>query len=393
MIRNISVGIDFGTHQTKVVVLEFIKENNKTTPKIIGVGISDSRGLKNGYIVNTNDAVDSIKQAIRIAEKSSGTKINKAFVGVGGIGLCGATSTASIVTSRADLVINDLDLDNLAKTCEENLPSSIAQNYRLINTVPLSYKIDGKLLLAKSPLDLKGSKIEVKTLFVACLDPHIKDLMEAMEEAGIKVLDVMASPLASSIVTLSKSQKMAGCVLVDIGAETVSVTVFENNIPTSLEVFPIGGSDITNDIALGLKISLEEAEIIKHGGASSVSVSKKKLDEIINARLSDIFELIENHLKKVGRNHLLPAGIFVTGGGASINMIEEFARTFLKIPARVATMNIEGQKDSVREPVWTVAYGLSMLGGIKDTTAPFGFTNTIKITKGKLFKWLEQFLP
>jgi len=393
MSRNISVGIDIGTSQTKVVVLEFVKENEKVIPKVIGLGLSESKGLKNGYIISNNDVLDSVKMAVKMAEKNSGIKINKAFVGIGGIGLSSATSSASIVTSRADLQITELDIENLTKTCEKNLPSSISQNYRVIHTIPLSYKIDGKLLLAKSPLDMKGSKLEVKMLFIACLDPHINDLLETMEELGIHIIDVMASPLASSVSTLSKSQKMAGCVLVNIGGETVSIIVFENNLPISLEVFPIGGNDITNDIALGLRIPPEEAENIKIGKIGHITFSKKKLEEIVSARLSDIFELVEGHLKKIGRNHLLPSGVFITGGSAGISQIEESAKEILKLPTRIALINTDGQKNTLNEPVWTVAYGLSMVGGFKDASIPLGFRPTINIVKNKVSKWLSQFLP
>lgn len=124
------------------------------------------------------------------------------------------------------------------------------------------------------------------------------DLMYAVDRAGIEVIDVLASPIAASVVTLTKAQKIAGCVLANIGAETISVVVYENNIPISLEVFPIGSTDITHDIALRLEFPIEEAENIKMGVVTATSVSRKKLDEIVNARLSDMFELIEAHLKK-----------------------------------------------------------------------------------------------
>ncbi len=392
MMRNISIGIDVGTRQVKVVVLEFTKNNDKTTPKIIGLGLSESKGLKNGYIINNEEAVDSIKSAVKMAEKNSGVKINKCYLGVGGIGVSSAVGTASIMTSRADSQITELDIDNLTKLCEESLPDSLSQNYRIINTVPLSYKIDGKVLLAKSPVDMRGTKLEVKMLFVACLEPHINDLMEAVEDAGLYVTDVMASPIASSISTLTKAHKTAGCAIVNIGAETVSLCVFENNIPVSMEVFPIGGEDITKDIALGFKISLEEAEAIKTGKTIGVSFSKKKLEEITSARLSDIFELIEGHFKKIGRNHLLPAGVFITGGTAGIHYVEELSKTILKLPSRIALINIEGQ-NSVKEPLWTVAYGLGMLGGFKDPSKDLGFKPTMNRIGGILSKWFSKFLP
>jgi cell division protein FtsA len=186
---------------------------------------------------------------------------------------------------------------------------------------------------------------------------------------------------------------MAGCVLANIGAETISIAVFENNTPVSLEVFPIGSTDITNDIALGLKIPLEDAETVKLGGIRGTNFSKKKLDEIVSARLSDMFELIDNHLKKIGRNSLLPAGIFITGGGSGIGTIEDFAKASLKLPSRIATMTLGEQKSTIRDATWAVAFGLCMLGFSKEEKANVGLRGAVGKTGQKLFGWMKQFMP
>jgi cell division protein FtsA len=393
MMRNITVGIDIGTYQVKVVVAELVKENNKNVTKILGTGITESKGLRHGYIINGADVTSSIQTAVRLAEKTSGVKIHKAYVAVGGIGLSGITSTSSTMIGRADLQITDLDIEKLAQISEESISPNLIQNHRILHSIPLSYKIDGKPVLAKTPLDMKGTKLEVKMLFITCLEAHLNDLLEAVDQAGIEVIDVMASPIAASFVTLTKAQKIAGCVLANIGAETISIVIFENNIPISLEVFPIGSTDITNDIALGLKIPLEEAENIKIGGITSTTFSKKKLDEIVSARLADMFELIENHLKKVGRNGLLPAGIFLTGGGGGIGAIEDFAKVALKLPSRIASMTLGDQKSGVKDSTWAVAYGLCMLGFSKEDKKNLGVKNTMNKTGIKIINFFKQFLP
>ncbi|KKR65491.1 MAG: Cell division protein ftsA [Parcubacteria group bacterium GW2011_GWB1_40_5] len=393
MMRNTTVGIDIGTHQIKVVVTELVRENEKLITKVIGTGLSESKGLRHGYIVNSDDVVESLSIAIKQAEKTSGIKVRKAFVAIGGIGLTAITGTASVVISRADLQITELDIKKLNEICEEELPSNLIQNYRILHSIPIQYKIDGKIVLAKSPLDMKGTKLEVKMLFVICLEPHLNSLLEAVDEAGVEIMDCLASPIASSFVNVSKSQKMAGCVLVNIGSETVSLVVFENNIPISLEVFPVGSTDITNDIALGLKITPEDAENIKVGSIGSSSYPKKKIDEIISARLYDIFELIESHLKKMGRNELLPAGIFITGGGSSTTDIEDFAKTALKLPARIATINLGGQKTNIKDSIWAVACRLCMVGASNEEKINVGLRSTINKAGGKIGEWIKQFLP
>ena len=396
MSRNITVGIDIGTYQVKVVVSQLVKENEgagKNITRIIGTGLCESKGMRHGYIINKIEVTESIKVAIEMAEKTSGVKINKAFIAVGGIGLQAINSTSSIITSRADLEITDLDIEKISEKCERDLSQNIIQNRRILHSIPILYKIDGKIVLAKTPLGMKGSKLEVKMLFVTCLEAHLNDILEAVDEADIEIIDVLASPIAASFVILSKTQKMAGCVLANIGAETISVVVFENNIPISLEVFPIGSTDITNDIALGLKIPLEEAENIKIGGLGTSSFPKKKLEEIIHARLSDMFELIENHLKKIGRNGLLPAGIFITGGGGGIATVEDFARVSLKLPSRLASIIISDPKSKMKDSTWAVAYGLCMLGFSKEEKINLGLRATVNKGGEKIFGWLKQFLP
>lgn len=391
--RNITVGIDVGTYQVKVVVAELAIEGERKIPKIIGTGFAESKGLRHGYIISGSDVTESVRTAVALAEKTSGVKIRKAFVSIGGIGLQAITNTASVMVSKADLEISDLDMTKAMELCEEQIPAPLIQNRRVLHNIPLSYRVDGKNIMAKSPLGMKGAKLETKMLFVTCLESHLSDLLQAVEDAGVEVIDVMASPIAASFVTLTKSQKTAGCVLANIGAETISIVVFENNIPISLEVFQIGSTDITNDIALGLKIPLEEAENIKIGSLGGNSYSKKKLEEIIEARLSDMFELIENHLKKIGRSGLLPAGIFITGGGAGVGTIEDFAKVALRLPSRIATLNLGDAKSRVKDSTWAVAYGLCVLGFSGDDKRELGVKVSLNATKEKIFGWVKQFLP
>ena len=355
--------------------------------------MSESKGLRHGYITNVQDVAESIRRAIAIAEEKAGVKVKKAFIGVGGIGLASTSVSSLIMTSRADAEISALDLSKLREQCEKDLPKADIANRRIIYDIPIQYKIDGIPALGQ-PLGLTGNKIEQKTLFITCLDHHVADLIQAVNQAGIEVEDVMAAPLAASFVTLTKAQKIAGCILTNIGAETVSVAVFEDNISTSLEVFPIGSTDITNDIALGLKVPLEEAEQIKIGAITGSSYPRKKLDEIIAARMSDIFELIETHLKKIGRNGLLPAGIMLTGGGSSLNSVDLMAKTALKIPSRIGSINTDTTKSSPKDAVWAVAYGLTVWG-IHAEEGPEIDTSTefLKHSWKTAVRWFKQFLP
>jgi cell division protein FtsA len=389
MSDRIITGIDVGTYQVKVVIVRVTKnKGERSLPQIIGTGYAESRGLRNGYIINDTDVIRSVRSAVAQAEKAAGVDVKRAYVAMGGIGIDEITSRGEVITSRADSEITHVDLEKAMQDSEERILENIP-NRKILHAIPLSYRIDGELVLGK-PQGMRGTKLEVESLFITTFEQHLNDLVTAIENTGIAVEDIMASSLAASFVMLTKAQKRAGCVLANIGAETVSIVVFENSTPISIKVFPLGSNDITNDIALGLKIPLEEAEKIKRGGMSSANYSKRKLDEIIAARLTDIFELIQAHLKKIQRDGLLPAGIIITGGGSGVATIQDLARAALKLPSRIATLD-PGQNGKIRDASWAVSYGLCMWGASDEEEG-----NSVGIarkTKNSVVQWFSQFLP
>jgi len=391
--RNITTGIDIGTHQIKVVIAEQKQEKHRGFPIIIGTGIAQSRGLRHGYIINAVDTTEGIRNAISQAEKVAGVQVKRAYLSVGGVGLEEIRSRGEATITRADSEVTDLDIEHALKDTEDKISKRIL-NRKILHVIPIRYRIDGEIVLGR-PQGMKGSRLEVDTLFITSLEQHLNDLIQAVEDTGIEVIDVMASPLAGSFVILTKVQKIAGCVLANIGAETVSIVIFENNVPQSLKVFPIGSTDITHDIALGLKISLEEAEQIKRGAITNTDYSKKKLDDIITARLADIFHLIDVHLKRIEKNELLPAGIVLTGGGAGIATIEDLARASLKLPSRIATLHVGSSVDklhsTIKDSSWAVAYGLC-IWGFSNAEESAGI-QIAKKTGTDFITWIKQFLP
>lgn len=389
MAHSYVTGIDVGTYHVKVVIArEPDTHDGKSLPQIVGTGFAESRGLRNGYIINENDVVRSVRNAVAQAEKASGVRVKTAYISMGGIGLDEVYAHGEAITSRADSIISQTDIDHALEASEETIKDKIP-NRKIIHAIPLSYTVDGEKVHGR-PHGLRGTKLEVDSLFVTAFEQHLNDLVGAIESTGITVEDVMASPLAGSLVMLTKAQKRAGCILANIGAETVSIVVFENSTPLSLKVFPIGANDITNDIALGLKIPLDEAEKVKRGGMTSASYSKRRLDEIVSARLSDIFELIDAHLKKIKRDGLLPAGVILTGGGSSTGMIQELARTSLRLPSKIGALD-PGQNGKVRDASWAVAYGLT-IWGLSGSEEESGIA-IAGHTGSALLHWFKQFLP
>ena len=387
---NYTCGIDVGTHTTRVAVVGYTKEDG--SPYTIATGQAPTSGMRLGYITNVDSVSKSIKEALTVAEKTLGSKIKRAYISIGGISLGSVVSNGSVIISRADQEVTQLDISKALTDSEENLETL---NKKIIHIIPVGYKLDGKDIHGR-PEGMKGVKLEVKTLFITCLKQNIEDLIEALALSGIEAQDLIASPLASSVILLSTKQKAVGCALIDIGAETVSIAVFENGLLMSMQVFSIGSMDITKDVALGFRIALEEAESIKLGSVIGGDYPKKKIDEIIEARLGDIFELAGNHLKRQRRSELLPAGIIFTGGGAHIGRIEEIAKSQLKLPCRVGPIDSSiTNKLKIRDWSWYTAFGLALSSGDGNTNSNIhvGIGDNVKQVKGFFKSLLSQLLP
>ena len=385
MARRIATGIDIGTYQVKVVVVEeTFDARGARVLRILGSGLAESKGLRHGYIVNKEEVTISILKAKKEAETSAKMQIQSAFLAVGGISLDEARASGSAIISRADQEITVLDLERAEKSAREAAAPGFL-NRNVLHSIPLEYRVDGTKVLG-DPLGMKGVRLEVDYLFITYLAQHGDALQKAVEEADVEVIDQMASPLAGSYVLLVGDQKMKGCILANIGAETISIVVYDEGIPISVKVFPTGSSHITDDIALGFRISLEEAERVKLGRLSGQMYPKKKVDDIVLSRVHVMFGLIEKHLKSLGRRGPLPAGIIISGGGAGTVSISDVAKGSLKLPARLAEFRM-APDTKIRDATWAVAYGLAIWGLTGDTAVP---SRGIGATLQKFF---AQFLP
>ncbi|MBP6868997.1 MAG: cell division protein FtsA [Candidatus Pacebacteria bacterium] len=388
MARRIATGIDIGTRQTKVVIVEEVRTPDGRQLKIIGTGLSESDGLRHGYVVDLEDAAKAVMSAKLQAEKSAGVEVKGAFLAVGGVSLDETRSSGETIIVRPDQLITEHDLEKASSMARESASPNFV-NREVLHEIPLSFRVDGQKVLG-DPIGMKGTKLEVEYLFVTCLAQHASLLTNVVEAAEVEVIDRMASPLAGSYVTLTRDQKMKGCVLANIGAETVSIVVYDEGVPISLKVFPIGSTNITDDLALGFKISLEDAERIKLGRLGGAMYSRKRIEEIITARFKHMFDLIDKHLRAIGRRGNLPAGIILSGGGSGQGSIADIAKGSLALPSRIADLKLSSDT-KIRDATWSVAYGLALWGltGETETTkkSPFsGFSESIAT-------FLKQFMP
>ena len=354
MAKSIYTGIDIGTYHVKVV-LAAAGEAREAPMSILGTGLASSKGMRHGYILDGAEASKAIREALLRATRASRVEVRRARVAVGGVGLDEIRSGATITLTPFGGVVNEAAMERARRESEKQSSSKLV-NRTVIHTIPLSYKIDGNPVLGQ-PLGMQGTKLSVETLIITLLSQHYDDIIEAVEAAGVEVEGVMASPLAASLVTLTKAQKTAGVVLANIGAETLSVVVFDNDIPVSVKVFPIGAADVTNQIALSFQVPLAEAEQLKRGAVSGSDIPQRKMDTLVQQKLKEMFTLINAHLKEIGRQRLLPAGIVITGGGSGLDSSADIARAVLKLPSQTGQVSLLSRATTV-DATWAVAAGL-----------------------------------
>ncbi|HTH93226.1 MAG TPA: cell division FtsA domain-containing protein [Candidatus Paceibacterota bacterium] len=354
MKQQLTIGIDIGTSMTRVVACTL--DGGNTLPKIAASSSVDTRGMRHGYITSREEVALSLRKAVQEVEKEIGAKIKNAAIAIGGVGITSEYAVGMSVATRADGIISKFDIDKAIQDAESRID---LKNKAILHAYPILFKVDGQELPTR-PEGINGVKLEVRVLFVTCFQQHLDDLLAVTHDLGIRITGFTATPLATEKLLLTDLQRNFGCTLIDIGAETVSVSVFENNTLTSLFVFAIGSLDITKDIALGLRVTPEEAESIKMGTVSFQSGSKKKLDEIIEARLSDIFELVDKYFKKIGRSGLLPAGAIIIGGGSRMQLVETVAKSMLRIPVKVAHVDFPGTKGPIKDNRLLVAYSIAV---------------------------------
>lgn len=401
------IGIDLGTDSVKAVALELVPGEN--LPRVLGVGGAMSKGIRKGVIIEPEEAGLALKEALDSLRKTANLRNMSAYVGLGGVGLSFQKSKGVVAISRADGEITKEDVKRAVKASEDYLAK--LQNREILHKIPMRYKADNEMP-SRDPVGLMGLKLEAETLFITCLTQNIKNAVKAFEIADLYAEEMLATPLAVAEAVLSKRDKEVGSMILDLGASTTSLIIFEEGMPFSLEIIPLGSAHITHDIAIGFKTTIEEAEKLKinYGAVGSEAAnlkkparqsaggdelvygnySKKKLAEIIEARLSDIFESAEKHLKKVERSRLLAAGVSIVGGGANLPGIESVAKEMLDLPARVSEpVNLGGVKEKIKNPAWAGAAGVALWALEKESSvSPF-----LRGNSGSFFRWLRAFLP
>jgi len=362
MAQKIYTGIDIGTHQVKVVIAA-APETPESPMQILATAAAASRGMRQGYIVDTKEIARAVRAAVDRAAHAARVNVKSARVAMGGVSLEEVRSNAEITLTASGGVVTGRDIERVIDESEKRAASRLA-NRTIIHVIPLEFRIDGHAVQGR-PTGMQGTKLGVETMLLTMLAQHHDDLIDAVEAAGVEVEGVMASPLAASLVTLNKAQKTAGVILANVGAETLSIVVFDHDIPISLKIFPVGSNEITNALALSFQLPLAEAEQLKRGAVIGSTIPPKKMSQIVSLRLKEMFMLVNAHLKAIGRERLLPAGIVITGGGAGLAPVVDVAKQVLKLPSQIG-LPLMIPRVTALDATWAVAFGLCRFGYAED---------------------------
>jgi cell division protein FtsA len=412
--EQIFVGLDIGSSSIRVVVGK--QESELSSPAIIGVGEAVSAGIRRGVIVDIDEAVSSISEALEKAERMTGLTIDHAVVSVGGAQITSQESHGVVAVSRADGEITESDV---IRVVDASQAISIPANREILHVIPKNFTVDGQTGI-KDPVGMSGIRLEVDSQIIQASVPFIKNLTKCIMQAGIEIDDLVLAPLAAAQAVLTKKQKELGVALIDLGGGTTGMVIFEEGDLVTTTILPIGAMHITNDLAIGLRTSVDTAEKIKlqYGSAEMREVKKdtdidlskidkqeegkvsaKHIAEIIEARLEEIFDLINKELKKINKDGQLPAGVILTGGGAKLPGVVELAKKQLRLPAVAGVpTNIGTVIDRVNDPAFATAVGLVLwanefLLGSSRTVNKFARKVLENDTVDKLRKWFKSFLP
>jgi cell division protein FtsA len=368
------IGLDIGTSKVRCIV-GMMDLNESGKPSVIGYGSAPNVGMRKGVVVHIDDVTEAIVQAVTEAERISGVQINRATVNINGSHLSGSNSRGVIAISAAN---REISADDRLRVEEAATVVSMPPNREIIQFFAKNYSLDGQQNI-KDPVGMHGIRLEVDAHIVTAASPNMRNLDLALEKAQVAPTHHTISGLAAAEAVLSRQQKEAGTVLLDIGAGTTNLIVVEDGEVQHIAVLPIGGQHVTNDLAIGLRTDLDIAEKVKVDHASLAKENKKTtasvkhgdqtytfdMDDvtmIVEARIDELLEYVDKELVRIRRARKLPGGVVITGGTAKLPGIAEFAKDKLQLPARLGKLqNVTGLVDTLADPAYYTVVGLMLL--------------------------------
>ncbi len=372
------VGIDIGTKSVTCIIGE-ITEDRKI--EIIGIGTAESRGLRKGVVVNLEATVDGIKKAQEEAELMAGVEIDSGFIGISGAHIKSFNSRGVIAVSGKN---REISREDVKRVIDQSKAVSIPPDREIIHIIPQEFVVDEQDGI-KDPLGMNGIKLEVNVHIVTGAITSVQNLKTCIARAGIEIEQIVLSQIATSHSILTHDEMELGVGLIDIGGGTTEVAIFERGSLWYTSVIPIGGDNFTNDIAVGLRTPIPDAEKIKKKfgcaaapliedqetievpsvgrGKKARVLSRQLLADIIQPRAEEIFRLVDNDIKRMGYEKSLNSGVVFTGGTALLDGLEEVAESVFDLPVRRGDpAGIGGLVDRVSTPDYATAVGLILYG-------------------------------
>jgi len=410
--NEIIVGLDIGTSFTKMAIGKRLREDK--TPSIIALGVAPTEGVRRGVVIDIQDVTRSINEALDIASKMIEEDIKSVYISINGAYIKSHLTSGKIAISRGDGEVTEEDKDRVMVNAN---PGPSGQNKEVIGVIPKTYTLDEETGI-KNPVGMNGIRLEVEALIIENNSSSMKNLEKCIHNLGLIIEDQEIGIIAAAQSVLTKKQKDLGVAVIDMGAGTTSMAVYEEGHLIHIGVIPIGANHITNDLAIGLRTSIEVAEKVKLkygvalekslGDTDKLKIDLAKIDaeeegvfpvpyiaSIIEARLKEIFELIIQELKKIDRDGLLPAGVVLVGGGANLKAIADLAKQELKLPIKIGSpQGVEGSIADVDNPIYANLVGLikSEFEHIADNPESRDISNTIRQGYSKIFNPIKGLL-
>lgn len=366
-----AVGIDVGTSLVRCVVGHI--DESTGIPTIVGVGSAPNSGMRKGIVNNLNGPAQAIDQALGEAERMSGYEVNEALLSLNGAHILSTKSDGMVAVGAA--ASHEISHEDIIRVEEVATVGKVPANREVLEVVPYSFKLDGQDNI-KDPVGMTGTRLEISANVVSALEPHVANLRKTAEMATVVPHGTLVAVLAAARAVLTESQLENGVAVLDLGASTTSLAVYEEGDLQYVAVLPVGGVNVTNDLAIGLKTDPEVAEQVKlkhanatgHDEVSEVSLkhdgqvlkfSSDEIDKIIDARLEDTLEKVKKELKYSGFDGRLPSGIVLTGGGANMAGIVNYTKSHLGLAVRIGKpTGFSGVAENIENPEYATAVGL-----------------------------------
>ncbi|MDD5726054.1 MAG: cell division protein FtsA [Patescibacteria group bacterium] len=370
-------GLDLGSSAIRIAVGQVsMGQDHQAQLTLIGAAETKSEGIAKASITSLEDAVSSISACLDQAERMVGLPLQDVYVAVGGSQITVQEAKGIIGVSRGD---QDVKREDVARVLEAARTFAQTPNYEILHVLPVSFTVDSQKDI-KDPIGMQGIRLEVTAKVIQGLSNHLKNVTKTVFRTNVDIAELVYAPLAAAEAVSNKRQKELGVCIVNMGAATTGMAVYENGELVHAATFLIGADHITSDIAITLRTSIEVAEKIKrtkghalpsffgkqdmvdlkeYGSDIQEAVQLSFISEVIEARLEEIFEKVEDELKKIDRSGLLPAGVVLTGGGSKLPGVVEVAKQVLHLPASIGVTSLESSMpELIKDPAFSTAVGL-----------------------------------